>query len=287
MAPTAVELPANARTLGGAPQAKATAALKRSNTPTPKAATAKASPKVAAAPSTKDDKGLRGISEGVLRAAFLKKVYSLLACQLLFTVAVAATCMHVQFIRTAFLSIAESQSRWVRLAFNAPSLVSLLVLYLGAKDKYPANYICLFFFTLGMSLNISFVCSIVHAVGYGHLILQAVGATSVIFLGLTAYVYYSGKNFSYLGGFLAIALWGLVTVGIGAIFFPSMTSSLLYGFAGALTFCGYILYDTWRLQEQFSYDDFIGATIEIYLDVVNLFLYILDILIKLNKKKDD
>jgi len=52
-----------------------------------------------------------------------------------------------------------------------------------------------------------------------------------------------------------------------------------------LTFCGYILFDTWRIQNKFGYDDYIGATVELYLDVVNLFLHILEILGKKQKVK--
>lgn len=268
-------------------------AKKRSTTPAPKAGTkinnlGSGSGGVCVNTSTaKDGNGLRGMSESVLRAGFLKKVYGLLAAQLTFTAMTASLCMFTPAIRDTFLKLAGSHSWWLQLAFLIPSCLSLLVLKLGVKDKYPANYFFLFLFTVGISIQICYVCSVYVALGHAHLILQAFGVTAVIFLGLSAYVLYSGKDFSYLGGFLRMSLWGLVVVGMGALFFPWMVQGLLYGFVGALTFCGYILYDTWRIQKQFGYDDYIGATIEIYLDIVNLFLYVLDILTKMDKKQGD
>merc|ERR1719181_1555645 len=138
-----------------------------------------------------------------------------------------------------------------------------------------------------MSIQVGFVCAVYQASGYGYLLLQAFGATAAIFMGLSVYTLTSGKDFSYMGGFLSVALWGLVLTGLVGIFLPSMVPSLAYGFVGALVFCGYILYDTWRIQKRFNYDDYIGATIELYLDIVNLFLYILQILMELqgDKKK--
>ena len=44
---------------------------------------------------------------------------------------------------------------------------------------------------------------------------------------------------------------------------------------GALLFCGFIVYDTHMIMTHFGVDDYIIASIELYLDVVNLFQYLL------------
>jgi FtsH-binding integral membrane protein len=41
---------------------------------------------------------------------------------------------------------------------------------------------------------------------------------------------------------------------------------------------GYIVFDTYMITSRLGYDDYIVAAIELYLDLVNLFLYILKIL---------
>ena len=47
----------------------------------------------------------------------------------------------------------------------------------------------------------------------------------------------------------------------------------------------YIIYDTSRLIQRFEPDEYIDAAIQLYLDILNLFLYILRILSKLKGKK--
>jgi FtsH-binding integral membrane protein len=44
---------------------------------------------------------------------------------------------------------------------------------------------------------------------------------------------------------------------------------------GAVIFSGYIVYDTDNLIKRFTYDEYIWASITLYLDVLNLFLTIL------------
>jgi len=268
---------------------RAGSASNRGTTPVPRAKVT-SEPKESTPQATSAD--LKKISEDVLRAGFVKKVYGLLASQLVLTVIIASVCMYVPLVQRAFLAVASAQTWWLRLAFAVPPIASLVLLKF-CKDRYPTNYILLFVFTLAIALQLGFICSVFNSLGHGHLILQAAAITAVIFLGLTVYTVYSGKNFSYMGGFLSTLLWGLSIVGFAAVFFPQLRESLAIGFVGATTFCGYILYDTWRLTKQLGYDDYIGATIELYLDIVNLFLYILDILVKMSadsekkKKRND
>jgi FtsH-binding integral membrane protein len=51
-----------------------------------------------------------------------------------------------------------------------------------------------------------------------------------------------------------------------------------YAYCGSLLFCFYIIYDTHMICNRLGYDDYIVAAIEIYLDLVNLFLYLLKLL---------
>ena len=52
--------------------------------------------------------------------------------------------------------------------------------------------------------------------------------------------------------------------------------------AGAIIFSGFIILDTHMIMHRMSPDDYIMATITLYLDMINLFLYIL----RMMKKKD-
>ena len=52
----------------------------------------------------------------------------------------------------------------------------------------------------------------------------------------------------------------------------------VYSLLGALIFSGFIIFDTWQITERFGYDDHILASITLYLDILNLFLFILRLL---------
>mgnify|MGYP002776185736 FL=1 len=62
-------------------------------------------------------------------------------------------------------------------------------------------------------------------------------------------------------------------------FFPlGPISTSIYAGVGALIFCGYIIFDTDNLIKRFSYDEYIWASVVLYLDILNLFLMLLDLL---------
>ena len=52
----------------------------------------------------------------------------------------------------------------------------------------------------------------------------------------------------------------------------------IFSVGGALLFSGYILYDTSVIMHHMGPDDYVMAAISLYLDIINLFLYLLEIL---------
>ncbi|KAJ2816630.1 hypothetical protein FBU31_006508, partial [Coemansia sp. 'formosensis'] len=82
-----------------------------------------------------------------------------------------------------------------------------------------------------------------------------------------------------LGSILFFSLWAVILVGFVQIFLPfNKTFDLVMAVVIALVFCGYILYDTHMIMHRLSPDEYIIASLDLYLDVVNLFLAILRIL---------
>ena len=63
-----------------------------------------------------------------------------------------------------------------------------------------------------------------------------------------------------------------------SIAFSLLQVHFLYSACGALLFVGFILYDTSNILRNLSYDDYIIGAIQLYLDILNLFLYILQLL---------
>lgn len=185
-------------------------------------------------------------------------------------------CLVMTFV-TPIATLCLSVGPYVSIITLVPTICVLCALK-SQKHKYPANYQLLFAFTFFMSLDIGAVCSIYNSAGLGEVILEALFITVALFGGLSLYTFWSGRDFSFMYGFLFGSLCALVAVGLLGLIFPALVNNIVYPLAGSLIFCGYIVYDTWKLTKVFGYDDYIIAAIELYLDIINLFLYILELL---------
>lgn len=96
----------------------------------------------------------------------------------------------------------------------------------------------------------------------------------------------SGADFSSMGFYLGFALFGLIIVGVIGMFWR-MSREMNIGMAlvGMAVFAGYFIFDFWRLgQSENTWEKAIGLTINIYLDFLNFFLRLLELLALLNNK---
>jgi modulator of FtsH protease len=98
------------------------------------------------------------------------------------------------------------------------------------------------------------------------------------FTGLTSYALLSKRDFSFLGGFLSMGLWVLIGASVLGMFVGGSAFSLAIASVGVLLFGGYILFDTSRMLRDPSNRDAVGAAIGLYLNFLNLFLFLLRIL---------
>jgi uncharacterized protein len=111
----------------------------------------------------------------------------------------------------------------------------------------------------------------------GRIILQAFTVTVVAFGGAAAYASLSKADFNFLGGFLFIGLLVLLGMGLVNLFIPFSTQTeMIYSAIGILIFIGYVLFDVSRITRYgISEEDVPLAVLSLYLDFVNLFLFIL------------
>ena len=98
------------------------------------------------------------------------------------------------------------------------------------------------------------------------------------FVGLSGYVFVSRRDFSYLGAALSMGMWVVLGAMVLGFFFHSAVFQLAIASVGVLLFSGYILFDTSRMLRGRVGDDAVGAALGLFLDVVNLFLFLLRIL---------
>ncbi|KAF8006448.1 hypothetical protein BT93_K0670 [Corymbia citriodora subsp. variegata] len=209
-----------------------------------------------------------------LRWAFIRKIYSIVALQLLVTIAVGAVVVSVHPIAHFFVSTSAGLALYIVLIITPFVVLCPLYYY---HQRHPVNYLLLGIFTITLAFAIGLTCAFTS----GKVILEAVILTAAVVVGLTVYTFWAarrGQDFNFLGPFLFGAIIVLMVFAFIQILFPlGKISVMIYGCLASLIFCGYIVYDTDNLIKRYSYDEYIWAAVSLYLDIINLFLSLLTI----------
>ena len=121
-----------------------------------------------------------------------------------------------------------------------------------------------------------------------NIVFQAMLGTTIAILSTAFLVFNSAFNFSFLGGYLYIALIILIVMGfLNALIFRSRLFSLAKSYFGVIIFTGYLLYDFNLLEKRMnigdeSWSSAVKIAVNLYLDIINLFLDLLIILAESN-----
>ena len=116
----------------------------------------------------------------------------------------------------------------------------------------------------------------------GHqIVMQAMGGTAAIFLGLSAYALTTRKDFSFMGGFLMVGILVAFLAGLGAVFFEMPGLSLAVSAMFVLLMSGLILYETSNIIHG-GETNYVMATVTLYVTIYNLFTSLLHLLGVLN-----
>lgn len=114
---------------------------------------------------------------------------------------------------------------------------------------------------------------------------DAFGLTVLGFTGLTSYALLSKRDFSFLRGFLSMGIWVIFGALILNFFVGGATFGLAISSVGVLLFGGFILYDTSRILRDPDNRDAVGAAIQLYLNFLNLFIFLLRILASSSRRQ--
>lgn len=168
----------------------------------------------------------------------------------------------------------------------------------SVRRTAPMNFIFLGLFTLSQG----FMLGCTTTVYRGDEVMLAVAITAVVCFSLTIFAFQTKWDFTVMGGVLFVAVIVLMLFGLVAIFFPGKTMSMVYGCFGAILFSIYLIYgksvilstnktivlsyyfsDTQLMmggkhKYSISPEEYIFASLNLYLDIVNIFLYILTII---------
>jgi len=208
----------------------------------------------------------------IARHLFIRRVYLILIVQLFATFGTCAIMtLHVP---TREFVLDEGQPLYLMSSILTILLIFALSIY---KRSYPTNIILLSMFTLSCAYTIGVVTAMYAQAGAEELVLEATFVTAVVFIVLTIYTLQSKRDFSFLNAGLGAGLWIMIIWGLFAMIFGLQTG-WVYAVGGSLLFSGYIIYDTYMLAERYDPEDYVMAAVELYLDIINLFLYILSFL---------
>jgi modulator of FtsH protease len=119
----------------------------------------------------------------------------------------------------------------------------------------------------------------------GSLIAMAAGGTGAIFFTLAGVATVTKKDFSFLGNFLFVGMVVVLLAALANAFFQIPVLSLVISAVAVLIFSAYILYDISRIVNG-GEDNYISATLSVYLDVYNVFVSLLNLLMAFTGERD-
>lgn len=195
----------------------------------------------------------------------LKNTYLLLSITLIFSAVTAAISMAVKAPpMTSLISLGISMALiWFVLPRYAHSASGIGVVFAITG---------LMGFGLGPMLNAYL------ALANGpQVVMTALGGTGMIFLGLSGYALTTRRDFSFIGGFLAIGLIVALVAMLANIFLAIPALSLTISAVVIMIMSGFILYDTSRIING-GQTNYLLATIGLYLSIYNIFVHLLHLL---------
>jgi FtsH-binding integral membrane protein len=208
------------------------------------------------------------VRTGEERATLVRRTYALVL------VSVLVTIVGVSFALSQ-PAVLQAVAQHPFIAF----LAALAPLFIAGRVKaaFPMNigFVLLFNFAMGVMISPAIFF-------YGSRQPGLIGQAAVLTIGafgiLTLYAFVSRRDFSAWGGFLMVGLWVLIGTMLLNVFFQNAAVDLWLASVAVLLFSGLLLYDTWRLRNFYGPDEYVGAAVQIYLDLLNMFMAILRIM---------
>lgn len=222
------------------------------------------------------DKG-QTLAQSSVFAVLMRNVYTWMTCGLLMT---ALTAMIVGRNENWLYALANSGMYWGLLIAEV-----VLVLFLSARIHKLSFSTAGLMFAAYAILN-GATMSFIMAIYTAESIAQAFFVTAGTFGGMSLVGYFTKKDLSIIGRTLIMALIGLIVATLVNIFWQNSLMASIINYAGVIIFVGLTAYDTQKIKVMLQQAQHAGVNDEsnklalmgsltLYLDFINLFLYIL------------
>jgi len=210
------------------------------------------------------------VRSGAERATLVRRTYGLVFLGILATIAGTAFTL----AQPALFGAVIAHPFITMIAAFIP-----LIMVQRSAREYPKNLILTLLFTFVMGVAIAPGMYLAERAVPG-VVTQAGLLTFAAFGALSLYAVFSRRDFSAWGAFFFVGLIVMLVASVLNIFFQSVAVGLFLSAIGVFVFSGLLVFDTWRIVRSGAYgqDDYVFAAVTIYLDLLNLFMFILSLL---------
>ncbi|XP_036414485.1 glutamate receptor, ionotropic, N-methyl D-aspartate-associated protein 1b (glutamate binding) [Colossoma macropomum] len=221
-----------------------------------------------------EDIVISGLDDKSIRRAFIRKVFLVLTAQLLVTFSFVALFTFEKNVKKFV-----QQNVWTYYVSYAVFLIPLIAISCCGefRRKHPWNLVALSILTLSMSYMTGMIASFYDT----DTVVMAVGITVVVCFTVVLFSMQTKYDFTSCMGVLFVCVIVLFVFGILCIFIRNRILDIVYASLGALVFTCFLAVDTQLLlgnkQLSLSPEEYIFAALNLYLDIINIFLYILQI----------
>lgn len=210
------------------------------------------------------------------RKRFIIKVYNILCIILLINSISIGVSINMNAINN-FIHSSNGSFIFVINTYLFLLLNCIMVCNYNRLDNKIPKYVYLTLFSMSSSYMLSYISCIYNSINV--LISGFITISNVILL--TLYAYQTKYDFTTKGQYLIISLFSLLIFGIIISIFQ--LDNVIYPIIGTIIFSMFIVYDTQLIlggthKIKFKETDVILAATSLYLDIINMFLYVLQII---------
>uniref|UniRef100_A0A671LF52 Protein lifeguard 1-like n=1 Tax=Sinocyclocheilus anshuiensis TaxID=1608454 RepID=A0A671LF52_9TELE len=215
-----------------------------------------------------------GLDNEAIRRLFIQKVFSVLSLQL------AVTCGFVAvFTFEPHVKLFVMQNAWTYWVGYVVFLVPYVVILCCGEFRrtHPWNLVSLSILTLAMSYMVGVISSFYDT----DIMMMAIGITVLVCFTVIVFSLQTRYDFTSCYGVLFVCFIVVLFFGILCIFLYNRILDLIYASLGALIFTCFLAVDAQLLLGNktlsLSPEEHVFAALNLYLDIIQIFLYILRI----------